>query len=138
MAQRQKVPYLTADAIIEYGVGIVLIERKFPPLGWALPGGFVDYGEDVMSAAIREAKEETNLDMEDVEFFTLRTDPKRDKRFHIITAIFAGKGRGTPKAEDDAKNIGVFEFNKIPKLVCDHNQIVEEYLKAIQVAYVAE
>ncbi|HLD74886.1 MAG TPA: NUDIX hydrolase [Bdellovibrionota bacterium] len=127
--QKQKVPYLTADAIIEYNGGIILIERKFPPLGWALPGGFVDYGEDVMSAAIREAKEETNLDMEDIGFFTLRADPRRDKRFHIITAVFAGKGRGVPKAEDDAKNIGVFKPNEIPKLVCDHNEIVCEFLR---------
>ena len=89
----QKVPYLTADTIIEYAGGIVLIERKFPPLGWALPGGFVDYGEKVEVAAIREAKEETNLDLEDVKFFTLRSNPKRDKRFHIVTCVFAGKGK---------------------------------------------
>ena len=125
----QKVPYLTADTIIEYEGGIVLIERKFPPLGWALPGGFVDYGEKVEVAAIREAKEETNLDLEDVKFFTLRANPKRDKRFHIVTCVFAGQGRGTPKALDDAKNIQVFKFNKIPKLVCDHNEIIEEFLK---------
>ncbi len=129
ITQPQKVPYLTADTIIEYEGGIVLIDRKFPPLGWALPGGFVDYGEKGEVAAIREAKEETNLDLEDVEFFTIRTDPTRDSRFHIITLVFSGKGRGTPKAQDDAKNIGVYKFNNIPKLICDHNQIIEEYLR---------
>lgn len=126
----QKVPYLTADSIIEYDGGIILIERKFPPLGWALPGGFVEYAEGVQAAAIREAKEETNLDMENVEFFTVRTDPKRDKRFHIVTLIFSGKGRGTPKAQDDAKGIAIFKPNNIPKLVCDHNEILDEYFKS--------
>ncbi len=121
-------PFLTVDAIIEIEGGIILIKRKNPPHGWAIPGGFVDYGETVESAVIREAKEETCLDINNVSQFHTYSDPDRDKRHHTVSVIFTATASGTPVAADDAKEIGIFTRNTLPKdIAFDHRQILEDY-----------
>lgn len=128
-------PYPTVDIIIETTgedgqPGIVLIERKNPPHGWALPGGFVDYGESLEEAAAREAKEETSLDIELLEQLHTYSDPGRDPRFHTITTVYIARAEGRPRAEDDAKTIGVFTLDNRPRpLAFDHEKILEDYLK---------
>jgi ADP-ribose pyrophosphatase YjhB (NUDIX family) len=118
------------DIIIEIDAGIVLIERKNPPYGWALPGGFVDYGESLEASAEREAKEETSLDIRLDEQFHSYSDPDRDPRHHTVTTVYIAKGFGTPKAEDDAKNIGIFSESNLPSpMVFDHGKIVGDYFQ---------
>ena len=112
-------PFPTVDIIIEIGRGIVLIERVNPPFGWAIPGGFVDYGESLEDAARREAFEETGLKIELVRQFHKYSDPSRDSRQHNISTVFIAKAIGTPKAGSDAKQAKV--FTTLPKpLVSDH------------------
>ena len=122
-------PIPTVDIIIEYEEeGIVLIKRKNPPFGWAIPGGFVDYGESLEKAAVREAKEETNLDVELVRQFHTYSDPDRDIRYHTITTAYIAKGKGIPEAMDDASEIGVFTRNALPQEIAfDHRKILEDY-----------
>ena len=122
-----KFPRITVDIIIEYKEGIILIERKYPPAGWAIPGGFVNYGETVEHAAIREAKEETSLDVELIRQFHCYSDLQRDPRGHTITTVFIARGKGEPKAEDDAKAIGIFNKEKLPPLAFDHALILKDY-----------
>jgi myo-inositol-1(or 4)-monophosphatase len=109
----------------------VLIYRKNYPKGWALPGGFVDYGESLEQAAIREAKEETNLDIELEYLLGCYSNPDRDPRFHTISTVFVAKGKGTLKGMDDAKEARVFKLEEIPWdfLVFDHAQILRDFLK---------
>uniref|UniRef100_A0A7V6CDU9 inositol-phosphate phosphatase n=1 Tax=Thermodesulfobacterium geofontis TaxID=1295609 RepID=A0A7V6CDU9_9BACT len=127
----QKNPFPTVDIIIEVEDKIVLIYRKNPPFGWAIPGGFVDYGETLESAAVREAKEETNLDIELLYLLGCYSDPKRDPRFHTITTVFVAKGKGELKAKDDAKLAKLFKIEEIPwdDLAFDHAKILKDYLK---------
>ena len=122
-------PVPTVDVIIEMErSGIVLIQRRNPPYGWALPGGYVDYGESLESAAIREAKEETSLDITLVKQFHTYSDPKRDKRQHNITTGYIAQAKGEPKAADDAAGIGVFQEDKLPKeMAFDHRDILSTY-----------
>ncbi|MCE5335070.1 MAG: NUDIX hydrolase [Desulfobacteraceae bacterium] len=122
-------PMLTVDIIIEMpGRGIVLIERKNPPFGWALPGGFVDYGESVESAASREAREETGLEVERLAQFHAYSDPQRDPRGHTVSVVFTALGRGVPQAADDAKNLCVFPLDELPEnLAFDHARILSDY-----------
>ncbi len=129
MRREIKTPYLTVDIIIELdGGGIVLIERKNPPHGWALPGGFVDYGESLEQAAAREAKEETGLDVSLVEQFHTYSDPKRDSRFHTVSTVFVARARGIPKGADDAARAQIFtEWNLPSPVVFDHGQILRDY-----------
>ncbi len=124
-------PFPTVDVIIEVGEKIVLIERKNPPLGWALPGGFVDYGERVEEAAVREAREETGLEVELVCLFGVYSDPGRDPRFHTLTTVFVARAEGKPQGADDAARAALFAPHEIPfaKLVFDHSQIIADYLK---------
>lgn len=123
-------PLPTVDVIILVKGAIVLIKRKNPPYGWALPGGFVDYGESLEAAAIREAKEETSLDIELVSQMGAYSDPARDPRFHTITYVFLAKAEGEPKAADDAREIGIFDSASIPEdLAFDHGKIIEDYFK---------
>ncbi len=109
---------------------MVLIKRKNPPEGWALPGGFVDYGESLEEAAIREAKEETGLDVELIRQFHTYSAPDRDPRFHTITTVYIAKGRGTLRAADDAKEAAVFTRDNLPEQIAfDHRQILMDYFE---------
>lgn len=123
-------PAVTVDIIIEIDGGIVLIERKNPPFGWALPGGFVDYGESLENAAIREAKEETSLDVKLTEQFHSYSDPERDPRHHTVSTVFIAEGKGHLKAEDDALNACVAKRDDLPApLVFDHGRIADDYFR---------
>jgi ADP-ribose pyrophosphatase YjhB (NUDIX family) len=127
---RPKTPDLTVDIIIEYNDNIVLIKRKNPPYGWALPGGFVDYGETVESAAAREAKEETSLDLIDLQQFKVYSDPSRDPRGHSVSVVFTAKGKGILKPDSDAANAKLFDRNNLPEnITFDHRQILEDYFR---------
>lgn len=126
----QNGPFSTVDAIIEIDSGIVIIQRSNPPFGWALPGGFVDYGESLEVAVAREAKEETGLDITGVKQFHTYSDPKRDPRFHTIGTVFIAKANGTPQAGDDAAGLKVVNPNDAlaMDLAFDHKIIIEDYL----------
>jgi O-acetyl-ADP-ribose deacetylase (regulator of RNase III)/ADP-ribose pyrophosphatase YjhB (NUDIX family) len=123
-------PYVTVDIIIETLEGIVLIERSNPPYGWALPGGFVDYGESLEEAAAREAREETNLDLVDLRQFHTYSAPGRDPRFHTITTVFIAEGQGEPRSGDDAAGLKIVQYADLLQLdyAFDHKEIIEEYL----------
>jgi 8-oxo-dGTP diphosphatase len=125
-------PFLTVDIIIALEEkGIVLIERKNPPYGWALPGGFVDYGESLEAAALREAKEETGLDLKELRQFQAYSDPDRDPRHHTVTVVFTASSSGTPKAADDAKKVEIFHPDRLPHpIVFDHAKIIADYIIA--------
>jgi 8-oxo-dGTP diphosphatase len=125
-------PTPTVDIIVELldfnDRTIVLIERRNPPFGWAIPGGFVDYGESVEAAAKREAKEEISLDIELIEQFYVYSDPKRDPRQHTLSIVFIATATGQPQAADDAKNIGIFSSENLPHQLCfDHAKIMQDY-----------
>jgi len=126
-------PIPTVDIIIEIeSKGIILIKRKNPPFGWAIPGGFVDYGESLEEAAIREAKEETNLDVKLIRQFHTYSNPKRDPRHHSISTVYIAKGKGKPKAKDDALEIGIFnELNLPDEIAFDHRLILSDYFKRV-------
>ncbi|MEM7772864.1 MAG: NUDIX hydrolase [Cyanobacteria bacterium P01_E01_bin.6] len=130
MTYRNPVP--TVDLIIEMvdrpHRPIVLIERLNPPYGWALPGGFVDYGESVEHAARREAKEETCLSVTLIEQFQVYSDPARDDRKHTISIVFLATATGIPQANDDAKDLRLYEVWQKPEKLCfDHDQILQDY-----------
>ncbi|MDD3296204.1 MAG: macro domain-containing protein [Candidatus Omnitrophica bacterium] len=126
-----KGPFLTVDGLIEYKDGLVMIERSNPPLGWALPGGFVDYGESLEEAIVREIKEETNLNFVDFRQFKVYSDASRDPRFHTVSAVFFGRGEGKLEPGSDAKGAKVVELNSLPEETAfDHKKIIEDYLKA--------
>jgi len=117
------------DIIIEMAAGrIVLIERRYPPLGWALPGGFVDEGESLEAAAVREAREETTLEVTLIGQLHTYSDPARDARLHTCSTVFVGRGTGTPRAEDDAKGICLVDPDGLPSPLCfDHARILADY-----------
>ena len=120
------------DIIIETMGGVVLIERKNKPFGWALPGGFVDYGESLEKAAMREALEETGLKVKLIRQLKTYSDPERDPRFHSISTVFIAAASGLPKAGDDAGNSGVFTRQNLPPLVFDHAKILADYFTSIE------
>jgi len=130
-------PVPTADTIIEIetddgGKGIVLVYRRNEPRAWALPGGFVDYGETLEAAAVREAMEETGLEVESIIQFHTYSDPKRDPRRHTISTVFVARAKGKPRAGDDAERVGVFtEENLPPALAFDHEKILRDYFASI-------
>ena len=126
----RKTPLLTVDVIIELNEGIVLIERKNSPHGWALPGGFVDYGETIEAAAIREAKEETGLDVTLLKQFHTYSAPDRDPRNHTVSTVFTAQAKGKPKAGDDAGKAEIFSAKDLPPLVFDHGKIVDDYFQS--------
>lgn len=127
MTPRNPIP--TVDCFIQLpDDSLVLVLRKNPPLGWALPGGFVDVGERLEQAAIREAKEETGLDIELVEQFFTYSDPKRDKRKHTLSTVFLAKASGEPRGGDDAAEARAFPLESLPPLEFDHGQIVLDVL----------
>jgi 8-oxo-dGTP diphosphatase len=125
-------PFVTVDAIIEIPAGLVLVKRRNPPLGFALPGGFVDYGESLEDAVRREAREETGLELTDLRQFHTYSDPARDPRFHTVTTVFAARSTGTPVAGDDAADVRVIAPAEIASLpfAFDHRQVLLEWLAA--------
>ena len=125
-------PALTTDIIIELadrpGRPIVLIERRYPPHGWALPGGFVDVGEAVERAAVREALEETALGVRLTALLGVYSDPARDPRRHTASVVYIAEAHGAPRAQDDARNVGIFSLDQLPAVLCfDHARILSDY-----------
>ena len=123
-------PVPTVDAIIEVGEKIVLVQRRNPPHGWALPGGFVDYGETLEDAVRREAFEETGLRITLKGQFHTYSKPDRDPRLHTITTVFLASAEGCPVGGDDALQAAVFGPEDLPALVFDHRDILDDYYKA--------
>ncbi len=126
-----KNPVPAVDILIEIGNSIVIIERKYEPYGYALPGGFVDPWESIERAAIREAKEETLLDIELYDFLYTYSDPKRDKRLHTISSVFIAKAQGKPQGSDDAKKSFLVPIEELLNYdyTFDHKRIITDYIK---------
>jgi len=128
VVEKYRNPFPTVDIIIEVKGGIVLIQRKNPPYGWAIPGGFVDYGETLEEAAVREAKEETNLDVELVSQLGAYSEPDRDPRQHTISFVFVARAEGKPEPKDDASDAGIFNMTSLPEnMAFDHKEILSDY-----------
>jgi 8-oxo-dGTP diphosphatase len=126
--EQQKNPVPTVDVIIRVDGGVVLVRRKHPPLGWALPGGFVEAGETLEAAAAREALEETGLAVRLARQFHTYSNPARDPRRHTISTVFLGDAVGDPHGGDDAAEARVFPLTALPPLAFDHAQILADYL----------
>jgi 8-oxo-dGTP diphosphatase len=126
---RPTTPLVTVDVIVEIDGQVVLIERKHPPPGWALPGGFVDVGEPLAKAALREAREEISLDLTLKEQFFAYSDPSRDPRGATVSVVFLAEAApgAVPKAADDAKNVRTFPLDGLPPLAFDHGVILDDY-----------
>jgi 8-oxo-dGTP diphosphatase len=125
-------PLIAADILIELidqpNRPFVLIERAHEPFGWAIPGGFVDVGETVEHAAVREAKEETCLYVKLITLLGIYSNPKRDTRGHTVTAVYIAEATGLPVAADDAKNFGIYTFDNLPAVLAfDHAQVIDDY-----------
>ena len=129
---RPVTPAIAVDAIIELvdrpGRPIVLIERRNPPHGWAIPGGFVDIGETLEAAVIREAREETSLDVTLKCLLGIYSNPDRDPRGHTVTPVYIAEARGEPIAADDAASLAVFDPHACPALAFDHDVIMADYI----------
>ena len=130
----QQGPFVTVDAIIAINGGMVLIKRSNPPFGWALPGGFVDHGESLKEAVRREAKEETNLDLENLKQFHTYSAPDRDPRFHTFSTVYIGRGVGKPKSGSDAANLEVVKIKELKNynFAFDHKKVIDDYLRYIK------
>jgi 8-oxo-dGTP diphosphatase len=142
MALRPETPLLAVDIIIKLidrsETSIVLIERRNPPFGWALPGGFVDVGESLEQAAVREAREETCLDVKLKILLGCYSNPQRDPRGHTVSPVYIAEARGVPQAADDAKNLRCVPVTELPdELVFDHELILSDYRHYLQTGEVA-
>jgi 8-oxo-dGTP diphosphatase len=130
MEKKYRNPLVTVDLIVEIEDKIVLIKRANPPYGWALPGGFVDYGESLETAAVREAMEEINLKVTLKDQFHTYSDPNRDPRHHTATTVYIAEANGIPKAGDDAGKAELFSKDMIPSpMAFDHGKIIEDYFR---------
>jgi 8-oxo-dGTP diphosphatase len=131
MEDRGPGPFVTVDACIDLAGKLVLVRRRFAPLGWALPGGFVEPGEDLGTACRREAKEETGLDIELVSQLFSYSDPKRDPRRHTVATAYAARAQGVPVGGDDAGEAKLFAPEEIPwaELAFDHATIIRDYFQ---------
>ena len=133
---RPETPLLTVDVIIEFvdrpGRPVILIERANPPYGWALPGGFVDPGERLETAAVREAREETSLAVKLKFLLGCYSASDRDPRGHTVSAVYVGEAGGTPRAADDAKHLELFDPREPPALAFDHDLILRDYLRYLE------
>ena len=130
LTKAYKNPVPAVDIIIETKEGVLLIERNHEPFGWAIPGGHVEYGESVETAAVREAKEETSLDVKLIKLLGVYSDPKRDPRKHTISMVYVAKAEGSPKAGSDAKSFKIYTKDNLPENLCfDHKKILEDYFK---------
>jgi len=128
-----KNPLPTVDIVIRNQGGIVLINRKNPPFGWALPGGYVDYGETVENAALREAKEETSLEISSLKLLGVYSATDRDPRQHTISTVFIADSQGLPQAGDDAAQVRVFQNDNLPKdLAFDHAKIIQDFFRSVE------
>ncbi len=126
----QRNPYPTVDIIIEIEESILLIRRKNPPHGWAIPGGFIDAGESAEEAAVREALEETGLRVTLKDLLGVYSDPDRDPRFHTLSVVYIATATGKPEAGDDAGDVGLFREETLPKdLAFDHARILKDYFE---------
>lgn len=133
LIQVRRNPVPTVDVIIEVEGGIVLVRRKNPPYGWAIPGGFVEYGERVEEAAIREALEETGLSVRLRSLLGVYSDPARDPRLHTISIVFTASAHGSPRAGDDAAEAAVFSLDRLPdEMAFDHRQILDDYVASLE------
>jgi len=138
MSWSPKTPYLSVDGIVEIYdnnkkfLGITLIQRKNPPLGLALPGGFVDIGETTQEALLREMKEEISLDVKIKSLLGVYSDPKRDKRFHTVSVVYIAQAIGTPVGADDAKEAKIYPLDSLEfnELVFDHSKILKDYIES--------
>lgn len=135
-------PLLAADALVELldlpGRPIVLIRRRNPPHGWAIPGGFVDVGETLEHAAVREAKEEIGLDVTLSVLLGMYSRPQRDPRGHTVTAVYVAQAHGTPVANDDAESVGIFKLDELPQsFAFDHQMVLSDYAKFVRDGRVA-
>ncbi len=127
---RYQNPVPTVDVIIETGGRIVLIRRKNPPPGWAIPGGFVDVGENIRDAAVREALEETGLHVTLTALLGVYSDPARDPRQHTISTVFVGTADGIPVGMDDAAEAARFTEGTLPEPIAfDHAKILSDYFR---------
>lgn len=128
MSEHPRNPYPTVDVIIEVGGGLVFIERANDPRGWALPGGFIDYGEAPADAARREVREETGLEVELTDILFVYGAPERDPRQHNLSIVYVGRATGTPRGADDAAQAAIFTPDALPSPLCfDHARIIEDY-----------
>ncbi|MEI6633955.1 MAG: NUDIX hydrolase [Chlamydiota bacterium] len=129
-------PFPTTDILIrrvkDGEEAVVLVRRRNPPHGWAIPGGFIEYGESAEACAVREAEEETGLRVKLAGLLGVYSDPKRDPRFHTISAVYTAEGEGEPRADSDAAEIGVFTRDELPPdIAFDHRAILEEYFRRL-------
>ncbi len=124
----QKGPFLAVDVIVVVDSGVVLVKRRYPPLGWALPGGFVEYGETVEEAARRETLEETSLEPTQLRQFHVYSDPRRDPRGHVVSVVFTARAKGTPRASHESHEVRVFPLDDLPTdLAFDHRKILDDF-----------
>ena len=130
--KQHKNPFPTVDVIVDIGGKVVLIKRRNPPYGWAIPGGFIDWGESAEDAARREIKEETGIDIANLKQFRCYSTPERDPRFHTISVVFTATGSQVPFAGDDAADAGLFDADNLPSpLAFDHEYILRDYFSSL-------